>query len=71
MDITLSVSGSGAYPSTFSKTVIVNEKTGNLVRPVDVFTNLPELAAKVRKAPQAEIQKAEQDYNERPGIKGF
>ena len=58
LDITLSVEGSGAYPSTYNKTVVVDLKTGNRVKPIDVFTNLSGLAANCKKAQQAEIKKA-------------
>ena len=58
LDITLTSEGSGAYPSTFNKTVVVNLKTGNRVKPMDVFTNLSGLAAMCKKAQQAEIKKA-------------
>ena len=58
LDITLTSEGSGAYPSTFNKTVVVDLKTGNKVKPIDVFTNLSGLAAMCKKAQQAEIKKA-------------
>ena len=58
LDITLTSEGSGAYPSTFNKTVVVDLKTGNRVKPIDVFTNLSGLAAMCKKAQQAEIKKA-------------
>lgn len=57
LDISLSVTGTGAYPSTFVRTVVVNTKTGLRVTPKDVFTDLPGLAAKGKKAQQAEIKK--------------
>lgn len=71
LDITLSMEGSGAYPSTSSKRIIINEKTGDRVRPLDIFTNLPGLAAKVRKAQLAEIKKAQADYKKDPESKDF
>lgn len=71
LDITLSMSGSAAYPSVFSKTVVVDLKTGNRVRPIDVFTNLPKLAAEVRKAQLAEIKKAQGDYKKDPDAADF
>ena len=58
LDITLTSEGSGAYPSTFNKTVVVDLKTGNKVKPIDVFTNLSGLTAMCKKAQQAEIKKA-------------
>lgn len=62
LDITLSSEGSGAYPSTFNKTVVVNLKTGNRLRPVDVFTNLAALAAEARKKQLTEIKTAQAEY---------
>ena len=58
LDITLSAEGSGAYPSTFNKTVVVDLKTGNKVKPIEVFTNLSGLALMCKQAQQAEIKKA-------------
>lgn len=66
LDITLSVTGSGAYPSTYNETVVVNTKTGNRIRPQDVFTKLGGLAAMVKKAQQAEIKKAREEYKKDP-----
>jgi hypothetical protein len=56
LDITLTVSGTGAYPSTFDRTVVVDTKTGSRVTPKDVFTDLAGLAAKGKKAQEAEIK---------------
>jgi hypothetical protein len=58
LDITLSMDGSGAYPSGFSRTVVVDLKTGNRLVPQDVFTNLTGLAAMCKKAQKAEIKKS-------------
>jgi hypothetical protein len=58
LDITLTVEGTGAYPSAYSKTVVVDVQTGNRVKPIDVFTNLAGLAEKCKKAQQAEIKQA-------------
>jgi hypothetical protein len=58
LDLTLSVEGSGAYPSTYNRPVIVNTKTGGTVTPREVFTNLAGLAAKCKKAQEAEIKQA-------------
>lgn len=57
LGLTLTMSGTGAYPSVYSKPVIVNLKTGNKVQPADVFIKLNELAAKNKKAQQNEIKK--------------
>jgi hypothetical protein len=58
LDLTLSVEGSGAYPSTFNNGVVVNTRTGTAVTARDVFTNLAGLAAKGKKAQEAEIKEA-------------
>lgn len=58
LDMTLSVEGSGAYPSTFNKGVVVNTKIGTAVTARDVFTNLAGLAAKGKKAQETEIKEA-------------
>ena len=56
LDVTLFIEGSGAYPSGSSKYLIVNTKTGNRVKPADVFTDLNGLAALGKKSLQAEIK---------------
>jgi hypothetical protein len=56
LDITLSVSGAGAYPSTFNRTVVIDTKTGKQVTAKDVFMDLAGLAAKGKKAQEAEIK---------------
>ena len=58
LDITLSVSGSGAYPSSYDRTVVVDIATGNRVRPADVFVNLSGLAAKCRRIQQTEVKRS-------------
>ncbi len=58
LDITLMSEGSAAYPSSFSKEVVIDTKTGNQVTPASVFTNLQGLTAKIRAAQQNEIKKA-------------
>ncbi|HSK73880.1 MAG TPA: hypothetical protein VK892_19435 [Pyrinomonadaceae bacterium] len=58
LGVTLTMSGTGAYPSVYDKPVIVNLKNGNKIQPADVFIKLNELAAKAKKAQQNEIKKA-------------
>jgi Predicted membrane protein len=58
LDVTLNVSGSGAYPSDYDKTVVVNLATGERARPADVFVNVAGLAAKCRRIQQAEIKRS-------------
>ena len=58
LGVTLSMLGTGAYPSNYDKSVIVNIKTGEKVFARDVFIKLPELTAKSKKAQQEEIKNA-------------
>jgi len=73
LGVTLSMSGTGAYPWIGEKSVVVNLKTGERVIPSDVFIKLDELAAIGKKAQQAEIKKAlaeikkENSEDENPG----
>ena len=53
----LYVSGSGAYPSEYTKHVVVDLKTGNAVKAADVFARLPQLARFADKFLQARIKK--------------
>ena len=69
--VRLWLDGSGAYPSVFDKTVVVDLKTGARVAPGAVFTNLNALAAKIKKAQQAEIKKAREDYKKDPENSDF
>jgi hypothetical protein len=57
LGLTLWIEGSGAYPSSSSKPVIVNLKTGAKVSSKDVFIKLSELAAKGKQTQQIEIKK--------------
>jgi hypothetical protein len=55
LDVTLMIEGSGAYPSSSLKYLIVNTKTGTRVKPSDVFTNAAGLAELGQKALREEI----------------
>lgn len=57
LGIELYMEGSGAYPSTSVKHIVVNTKNGTQIKPIDVFTNLNGLAALVKKAQKAEINR--------------
>ncbi len=54
----LTVDGSGAYPSSYSRPVVVNTKTGERVRPADIFTDLARLTANCKAAQTKEIKQA-------------
>lgn len=58
LGVTLTVIGSGAYPSEYSKPVIVNLKTGERILAKNAFVKLSELAARGKRAQQAEIKSA-------------
>jgi hypothetical protein len=58
LGVTLRIDGSGAYPDGSVKSIIINLKTGDKVRPADVFIRLNELVAKGKKAQQAEVKQA-------------
>ncbi|HEV7700499.1 MAG TPA: hypothetical protein VGO43_09760 [Pyrinomonadaceae bacterium] len=69
--LSLWMEGSAAYPSSTTKVVVVDTRTGVKVRPTDVFTNLAGLAAMVRrdqlkeiKESIAEIKKEEPDESD-------
>jgi hypothetical protein len=57
LGLTLWIEGSGAYPSSSSKPVIVDLKTGAKAAAKDVFVKLSELAAKGKQTQQLEIKK--------------
>lgn len=71
LDVKLWLDGSAAYPSVFSKTVVINLKTGNRVIPADVFTNLAKLANLCRAKQVTEIKKAKEDYKKDPDSADF
>lgn len=71
LTITLSVSGTGAYPSVFSKTVVIDLKTGNRAAPRDVFTNLERLAAKAKVKQKAEVEKTLREIKSDPANKDY
>lgn len=60
LDLTFTISGVGAYPSTYDKHRVVNLKTGKVVKAADVFKreSLGTIAVMVNKAMQAEMKQA-------------
>jgi hypothetical protein len=60
LDLTFTISGSGAYPSSSNKHRLVNLKTGKVVKAADVFKreSLGTIATMVNKAMQAEVKQA-------------
>src|SRR5262249_29484859 len=60
LDLTFTISGTGAYPSSSSNHVLVSLKTGDPVKASDAFkpASLPALTRLVRKAFQASVAEA-------------
>ncbi|MFT3745497.1 MAG: hypothetical protein QM785_14545 [Pyrinomonadaceae bacterium] len=62
--------GTAAYPSSMTRDVVVDAKTGLVAKPASVFTNIPGLLAMVKKDQKEEIAaaiieiKKEPDYQE-------
>jgi hypothetical protein len=71
LDVSLFMEGSGAYPSTTTKYLVVNAKTGTRVKPADVFIKQDDLATMIKKAQKAEMKKANADYLKDPDAKDF
>jgi len=69
LSITLSMEGSGAYPSGTTKHVVVDLRSGVRVRPADVFSNLSGLLAMVRKAKDREVAQAIVEIKKDPETK--
>jgi hypothetical protein len=55
LTVTLSIYGSGAYPSSSNKTVVVDTGTSKRVTPADIFVNLDGLAAMIKKRQDDEV----------------
>jgi len=71
LDITLSMSGTAAYPTVMNRTVVVNLKTGSRAMASDVFINLKGLAAMVKKAQEAEIKESIEEIKEEEDYRDF
>jgi hypothetical protein len=56
LGVTLTIEGSGAYPSGSQKPLIINLKTGQKITPQDVFVNLNGLVAKLKGIQQKEVK---------------
>ena len=71
LSVTLSMSGSGHFSSTISRSVVVDLKTGRAVKAGDVFDNMDGLAKLVFKYQQAEIKQAMIDIPKMEGYADF
>jgi len=58
--------GSGAYPSSMSRRVLINSRTGKVLGSDDLFTDLPGLIAMVKKAQLVNIEAARVVIKEDP-----
>ena len=58
LGISLTIEGSGAYPDSSSKSIVVNIKTGNRIVPADVFTNMTGLVSQISNLQKAEVKQA-------------
>ncbi len=70
LSVGLSVTGTAAHQTWLYKTVVVDLKTGNKVRPIDVFTNLKGLIARVKTIQNAEIEEGIKVIKEDPDYQG-
>lgn len=64
--IWLFIAGSGAYPSSSTKTLVVDLSSGKPVTPVDVFVNQTALVAEVKKKQRVEIDRAIDELRKDP-----
>ena len=69
LSISLTIQGSGAYPSGSTKYIVLNTATGTRVRPTDVSTHLSGLLAKLVKMKDAEVKKTITDIKNAPATK--
>lgn len=69
LSVSLTIEGTGAYPSNSTRYVVVNTSTGMRVRPGDIFTNTKGLLAKLTKMKDDEVKKAIADIKADPETK--
>ncbi|MEQ1644851.1 MAG: hypothetical protein ABL959_15485, partial [Pyrinomonadaceae bacterium] len=69
LSIRLTIEGSGAYPSSSTKYIVVNTATGTRVRPIDVFVNTSGLLAHLKKMKDAEVEKTKAELKSSPETK--
>jgi len=71
LDIMLFIEGSAAYASGVEKYLVIDIRLAKQVKAADVFVNLTEIAAKVKKAQQAEMKNATEEYKKDPDAADF
>jgi hypothetical protein len=64
--INLFITGSGAYPSSSNKVVVVDLKTGNRIVPANVFTNTGGLLAKIKELQKEDIEAGIEEIKKDP-----
>ncbi len=69
LSISLTIQGTGAYPSSSTRYIVVNTAKGTRVRPIDVFTNTSELITKLVKMKDEEIEKKKTEIKNDPEMK--
>lgn len=57
LSISLTIQGTGAYPSGSTKYLVVNTSTGTRIRPIDVFINTSGLLTKLAKIKDDEVKR--------------
>lgn len=68
LSIKLFMFGTAAYPDGSNKNVVVNLKTGNRVKPPDVFTNISGLVSVLKKKQLLEIEKGKAEIRKDPDM---
>jgi hypothetical protein len=66
LGVMLYAEGMGAYPASLTRRVLINSRTGNVLGPTDLFTDLPGLIAMVKKKQRIEIAAARVVIKEDP-----
>ncbi len=61
-----SMEGTAAYPTSLTRTVVVDARTGLAAKPAAVFTNIPGLVAMIKKDQKAEIAAAIEEIKKEP-----
>lgn len=69
LSLSLTIEGSGAYPSSSTKYIVVNIAAGTRVRPTDIFVNTNGLLSKLVKMKDAEVKKALDEIKKDPETK--
>jgi hypothetical protein len=66
LTVNLFITGTGAYPSSTNKTIVVDLKTGNKILPANVFTNINGLIARIKQIQQEKIKSGVEEVKSDP-----